>query len=246
MAANLDEIKLLSIRDVATRLGISILPGNKAMCFGGHDKRTPSLSFETKRNIWNCFGCGKKGDSIGLVMNVLNCDFKKALEWFVTQYGMIVHLKYHAKRHSTTWRRVSQNAAQATSSVSETYPDPDLYRWFIDKCDAVSDSVWLEYLERHGIPLSVANQFGVRQLTSPLRIFRRLVEKWGAKRVFRSGLASGFPGNPKGLIWWSCALIFPFYCNGMVEFVQGRLFTGEPKYLNLKGIPKPLLLRALN
>jgi DNA primase len=42
------------------------------------------------------------------------------------------------------------------------------------------------------------------------------------------------------LIWWSYALIFPLYSNGKVEFLQGRLLKGEPKYLNLKGIPKPL------
>lgn len=36
------------------------------------------------------------------------------------------------------------------------------------------------------------------------------------------------------------AVLFPFYVNGEVQFVQGRLFKGDRKYLNPSGITKPL------
>ena len=38
----------------------------------------------------------------------------------------------------------------------------------------------------------------------------------------------------------SYAVLFPFYMNGEVQFVQGRLFKGDRKYLNPQGIEKPL------
>ncbi|MBU1208360.1 MAG: hypothetical protein KKH04_15775 [Proteobacteria bacterium] len=40
------------------------------MCVGGHDARTPSLCFQPSKNLWHCFGCGKGGDTIKLVMEV--------------------------------------------------------------------------------------------------------------------------------------------------------------------------------
>ena len=88
MSADLDEIKRLPIRGVAKRLGIKVLSGSRAMCFGRHDKLTPSLSFHVRKNYWHCFGCGLGGSTIDLVMRVLGCDFKTALSWFANEYAM--------------------------------------------------------------------------------------------------------------------------------------------------------------
>ena len=65
--ADLSPIKRIAILEVAGRLGIEV-KGKKAICFGDHDT-DPSLSFVPAKNIWKCFGCDKKGDSITLVMN---------------------------------------------------------------------------------------------------------------------------------------------------------------------------------
>ena len=51
------------------------------MCFGGHDKKTPSLCFVPSKNNWKCFGCGKGGDAISLAMGILACDFRTGLDW---------------------------------------------------------------------------------------------------------------------------------------------------------------------
>jgi len=115
-----------------------------------------------------------------------------------------------------------------------------LYTWFVGKCGAVSRAQGLKYLASHGISLDVASRFGVREFGDPARAFRKTTERWGAERVFRSGLAWGDAGVPERLIWTSYALLFPFPTDGNVEYVQGRLFRGEPKYLNPRGIPKPL------
>lgn len=48
---DLSPLKRIPIIDVAKRLGIPVR-GTKAMCFMGHDKASPSLSFLKSKNTW--------------------------------------------------------------------------------------------------------------------------------------------------------------------------------------------------
>jgi hypothetical protein len=243
---NLLEIKQLPIMEVAARLGIRVLRGKKAMCFGGHDRLTPSLSFVPTKNIWKCFGCELKGDAVGLVMNVLGCDFKAALEWFTTEFGVNVKGGRGRRRYGlgTRWlklRPMTTRPQRETRGEEGVFsPDPELYAWLLQRCGVVSETVGLNYLRDHGIPLEVANRFGLRELRAPSRALRGLIEHWGARRVLRSGLAWGHPGEPRRLIWSTYALLFPFYSAGKISYVQARLFEGSAKYLGSRGIPKPL------
>ena len=50
----------------------------------------------------------------------------------------------------------------------------------------------------------------------------------------------GKDGTPECLIWPCYSILFPFCLNSVVEYIQGRRFTGNPKYLNPQGISKPL------
>lgn len=240
---DLSPIKQISILEVATRLGIEI-KGKKAICFGGHDT-DPSLSFVPAKNIWKCFGCGKNGDSMTLVMEILQCDFTGALNWFIQEFGVAMQTVQHTRRSGSKniqrkrsgYTLLTQNKPSASD---ENYrADPQVYTWLVEKCGEVVDVKGVEYLRRHGIPLQVANRFGVRELRSPSRALTRLVEEWGAARVFHSGLAWG-EAYPNKLIWGSYALLFPFLQNGEVVYIQGRSFSEKTKFLGLRGIPKPL------
>jgi DNA primase len=242
---DLTPIKKIPILDVAGQLDLPVR-GKKAMCFGGHDRQTPSLSFVLGKNTWKCYGCGKFGDAISLVREVLGCDFKTTLDWFANE--MRVDVRQDGSRRRSGGKVY---AARKPSLVSQTVrvkpeeknafsADPELYSWMIDKCGAVSQVEGLQYLESHGITPDAASRFGLRELRNPSRAFQKLVERWGAERVFRSGLAWGKDGNPERLIWTSYAILFPFCVNEKVEYIQGRLFQGTRKYLNPRGIDKPL------
>lgn len=242
---DLSTIKQTPILDVATRLGIQVR-GKKAMCFGGHDKKTPSLSFVPNKNIWKCFGCGKGGDAISLVREVLGCDFRAALDWFADKCS--VDARQHVSRgarNATRSKATRQLITPKSSPISsreqsEFNSDPEVYSWLMSACGAVTQTRGAEYLECHGIPLDVASRFGVRELCDPGRVFRRMVERWGTERTFRSGLAWGEGNTPERLIWTSYTILFPFPLNTAIGYIQGRRFTGQPKYLNPRGIPKPL------
>lgn len=243
--ADLARIRRIPILDVAARLGLNIR-GKKAMCFGGHDSLTASLSFVPAKGIWRCFGCGRRGDGIALVMAVLECDFRSGVEWFAREFGIDVRQLQRpgrAARRPSALPHVpldlstpSTGAAEADEFVS----DAELYTWLIERCGEVTGGQGLKYLRDHGIPIEVASRYGVRELRKPERALHALVKHWGATRVFRSGLAWGKQRVPESLLWPSYAILFPFYYGGSVRYIQGRLFRGPSKYLNPRGVPKPL------
>lgn len=45
-----------------------------------HDDRSPSLSVDSEKQLWHCFGCGKGGDVIDFIKLAENLDTKGAIE----------------------------------------------------------------------------------------------------------------------------------------------------------------------
>jgi DNA primase len=240
--SDLSPLKQIPIIEVAKRLGIQVR-GTKAMCFMGHDKASPSLSFLKSRNTWRCFGaCGKYGDGITLVMEKEGLDFKSVLEWFARNFAVDVTRHFRGpSRRSRTPRPKKAVVVQTVSPEKQEFAaDPELYEWLIGKCASVSSPAGANYLHSHGISQEGATRFNVRELRDPARAFRKLVEVWGESRVYRSGVAWGADGHPDRLVWSSHALLFPFYEREVVTYIQARMFAGEPKFLNPRGVAKPM------
>jgi DNA primase len=239
---DLSPLKQIPIIEVANRLGIQVR-GTKAMCFMGHDKDSPSLSFLKSRNTWRCFGaCGKHGDGITLVMEKEELDFNSALEWFARNFAVDVtrHFRGLRERPRSTKSKKNSVVIAPLPQESEFVADPELYAWFISKCDIVSGTIGIKYLDSHGISPDATDRFNIRQLSKPEYALRNLVKTWGAQRVCRSGVAWCNDGRPERLIWGSYALLFPFYEEEQITYIQARMFEGDRKFMNLRGIAKPL------
>ena len=240
---DLTAIKQIPILDVAKRLGIQV-NGTKAMCFMGHDKASPSLSFHKSHNTWRCFGaCGKHGDGITLVMEKEGVDFNSALDWFARNYSIDIPGRHGGGSRRWVRRKIPAVPSAQTATPekeNEFSPDPEIYSWFIDSCAPVSSSTGIEYLKSHAITPETAIRFRLRELSDPDQALRKLVETWGEQRVYRSGIAWGKDGHPERLVWSSYALLFPFYEQGLVTYIQARMFAGNKKFLNLRGVAKPL------
>ena len=239
---DLSPLKQIPIIEVAKRLGIQVR-GTKAMCFMGHDKASPSLSFLKSRNAWRCFGaCGKHGDGIALVREKEGLDFKGALEWFARNFAVDVTRQHcgQSRRNCTLTPKKAVVVQTATPEQQEFSADPELYEWLIGKCASVSSPTGVNYLDTHGISQEGATRFNIRELRDPARAFRKLFEKWGGPRVYRSGVAWGTDGQPERLVWSSHALLFPFSEQGVVNYIQARMFEGAPKFLNPRGVAKAM------
>ncbi|RYD75163.1 MAG: hypothetical protein EOP84_18740, partial [Verrucomicrobiaceae bacterium] len=83
-----DLARRANLPELAEELGIRVYARGsrnpKALC-PFHEDRTPSLVFypggSTARGQYHCFACGAHGDVYGLLMKLLNRDFRGALEW---------------------------------------------------------------------------------------------------------------------------------------------------------------------
>jgi len=134
--------------NVAERLDIKI-KGQKAYCFSGHDKKTPSLSFEPKRNIWKCFGCGRGGNGLKLVMEVRSCSFKEAIDWFIGEFGLGIKRIHGGTSKRVPTKKLIIPITQKIQSVFNA--DTELYTWLIEKCGSVKAKEGQQYLQDHGI-----------------------------------------------------------------------------------------------
>jgi Toprim domain/CHC2 zinc finger len=76
----IDRARAVRIEDETARRGIKLVGkvdrcGPCPVC-GGHDR----FGVNTKKQLWNCRGCGKGGDVIALVRFLDGCDFREAVE----------------------------------------------------------------------------------------------------------------------------------------------------------------------
>jgi len=79
----IEEVKRLSILDVAKKLGIQYSNhGTCRMCHCfRHPDDVPSMWLKPANNTWRCGGCGIGGDNIALVMERLGLQFVDAVCW---------------------------------------------------------------------------------------------------------------------------------------------------------------------
>lgn len=59
-------------------------------CCPWHDDKTPSLSVDRTKGVYNCFGCGESGDSFSLVMKMKGLDFKQATQFLKSRDYQII------------------------------------------------------------------------------------------------------------------------------------------------------------
>ena len=94
----IDELKMqVNIVDVVGReVDLKKAGANyKGLC-PFHSEKTPSFMVNEERQIFNCFGCGQKGDVIKFLQSYYNLPFMEAVEKLCNEYG----IKMPEKRHS--------------------------------------------------------------------------------------------------------------------------------------------------
>lgn len=233
MKINLEELKNIPILDIAERLNIRILK-NKAMCFKGHDRKTPSLSFTPHKNLWHCFGCGAGGNNINLVMQCLQKDFKEACHWIQEQNNTT----YSLPKSRVTGKNFFVNKKAANGSIQVPYaPDPEVYEWLIESSSLTA--LALNYLvKKRGFTQETIEHFRIKAIERPMELFTKATKIWGVERLSRCGLATSDDKGKFKFVWWSPILIFPFYdLTNRIQYLQGRqIGDSEPRYINLKGV----------
>lgn len=87
------EVKeLVNIINVAEFLGLKLNRSHFCKC-PFHNERTASLSISEKKQVWKCFGCGKGGDIINLVEELLHINAYQAAKYINDNLGLGLDFK---------------------------------------------------------------------------------------------------------------------------------------------------------
>lgn len=94
----IDELKLqVNIVDVIGReVNLKKAGANyKGLC-PFHSEKTPSFMVNEEKQIFNCFGCGQKGDVIKFVQSYYKLPFMEAVERLAGEYGITMPERHHS------------------------------------------------------------------------------------------------------------------------------------------------------
>ncbi len=205
---------------------------NKAMCFGNHDTKSPSLSFSPEKNLWHCFGCGLGGSNIELVSNVQGVSHIDAARWLDQMF-------IQTKSYLTAKTRAPKSNKKA-EIIPEYVADTDVYKDLLSLAKLQSSG--RQYLEvQRGFNNDTIERFHIGQISNPRYVSGKLLDKWGVERLLSCGLFKTTEQGTK-FIWWDEVLLFPFFdIHQNIIYIQARRLNGtDPKYVNLSKIKKPL------
>lgn len=233
------QLTKIPILDVAIELGIDV-KNNKAMCFNGHDSKTPSLSFTPQKNLWHCFGCGEGGNNINLVQQHQGLPFLDACSLLSDIFGIS---SADGKTPDFKKRKAKVFVRKQTvrSNEDENRANLEVYEWLFKTSNLSPTS--LSYLTNtRGFSEKTIEHFNVKCIDKPVQKFQEAVAVWGIEILLNCGLAKQEPGGNAKFIWWKPTIMFPFYNeNGAIIYIQGRQHNTEDyRYINLKGVRKEI------
>jgi DNA primase len=230
-------IREIPITEVLVMIGAQ--PVKKMfMCYGGHDKNSPSLKAYEKTGRYYCFGCRERGDVIGLVMNARKIGFVEACRWLMIEFNIIPgesgECRSKKKKVKTTQVK---KPTQATIANNDNFT---MYEWLIGRL-SLSDQASGYLMGERGFSLKLIQDLEIRDLQHPGRFLPALLAHFDEKQLIDSGLCVK---DEKGLrmVWWDNVIIFPYLDeNFRIVNLQGRRYpkTGA-KYVLLNGIPVSL------
>lgn len=217
---HLDRIKeRLSVSEALNHFGVKATAGRgKALC-PCHSEKTASLSYDDDRGLWNCFGCGKGGDVLSLIMEKEGLDFREALRVASGWTGIPVpeHDPVKMEKERAVHSTLHRVAMQAHRLLKEP-----------------KGSAALEYLHGRGIDDSTIERFMLGYYPP---------EGLGSSISKPELEAAGLIGE-KGELF-KRYITFPHLHHGVVEYITGRRPDGgKPKSMKpLSGDGRPAMAR---
>lgn len=231
---DLDRLKqAISINNLATMLGMEI-KGLRARCYNSKKHKNNdnhfSLHFDKKTNRYKCFVCQESGDVIDLYVKVKGKEFKQAVEELAKLCGLAYNTIVTKRRDKIPMNK--------KSLIEAKYNDySGIYEELYNFCKGI-DQESENYLVNRGLKKETINKFNIFSIKDYKTTEEHLKSKYNIEQLKMAGLLNDI-GN---LIFTKHKIIFPFFQNGKIVFLQGRLNKDleSVKYLNLNGRPVTL------
>ncbi|MDB5406372.1 MAG: Zinc finger, CHC2-family protein [Rhodospirillales bacterium] len=235
----LDEIRALSILDVASRIGITRSGRGSIRCpFPDHPDINPSFCFNRKTNRWRCYGCGRAGDSIDLVALIQRWSMRDAILWLRQSYNLgaprISHSKFAAKVSAPL---ITESVVSAPAS--EFVANPEIYEALLADHPLREEAVM--YLSDRGFSRATMSHFRLGFLGDTKAAIQQIIRRFGLAAVRQAGLLKR---DARGMstIFPSPSVLFPFIERGRIVYLQTRILPGYegPRWMAPRGIEKPI------
>lgn len=217
----IDELKMqVNIVDVVGRVVELKKAGAnyKGLC-PFHSEKTPSFMVNEEKQIFNCFGCGEKGDVIKFVESYYKIPFMEAVEKICNEYGIKMPERSSNKSNINYDKYYEINAKAA--------------RFFYNSL-GIKENKGLEYFKKRGLTKETITKWGLgfapdswNALTNYLKS-----EKVSDEDMVKLGLAAY--GKEGIYDKFRNRVIFPIInTQGKVIGFGGRAIEDiKPKYLN--------------
>ncbi len=221
-AANIVEVasEFTALRRVGARF--------TGLCpYPDHNEKSPSFGVSPEKGFFHCFGCGKGGDAIKLVMELKNLSFAEAVSHLGERFGIELEFEgcspeeERAAKTRTTRRRSAYRALAAASVY---------YHKYLLKASTAEDA--RRYLKRRVIDASTIEEFRLGY-APPRGVagFSAAARKVG---LDRSALDAAGLLSPRGGERFVDRVTFPIsdLRGRIVGFGARTLGDAKPKYLN--------------
>lgn len=239
----LEQVKQIDIRRVVEDLGFSLVQTRRMNC-PFHEEDSPSLVFYAPpQNEFHCFGCGKHGDVINFYAEINSLDFKTALEQLAISY--IPGYEKEGKKTLKVSPKVKLYTPKEPEKLYKYNPiHSEIYEDFQKFClnyKATASTVEAaNYLRNRGLSDWTIRYFRVFLIKNYAATNDYLKSKYSLENLISAGLM-----NERGnLVFYVHPIIFPYYENGKIIYLQGRTIGVPPdnasKYQFLKGVPRPM------
>lgn len=220
----------IPILEVAKALGIKVNRNKKALCFN-HKENVPSLSFETKINIFKCFGCGIKGNVIKLVQEYNEMSFPAACNWISSNFS------YHPffTQSDTSISIINKNYCKpynykSDKIASHYVPDSEVYSWLLAHSNGLSQKGKKYLNDKRKFSSDLIEKLKIFDIMDPKTTIYSMIKVFGFDRVVKCGLYTKYP------IWNKYVIVFPFFdIAGNIIYFQGRYLPRG--FRNLNDVP---------
>ena len=212
-----DKLKAIQITDVLDKLGISLLHGDRALCFMHQDHR-PSLKIYKNSNSWFCFTCNVGGGVIELVKEYFKCDKDQACKWLEVEFNFL------SRPAGWKWQKKNRPLKTKDKEHGKIDVDSKILEWIIANTNLTPKAIQFLETERK-IKKEIYEKLNIRALDSATQIKQKLLLHFGAKRLLDNHIIEEGRFDYK-LAWDAPCLLFPFYD------YNGKLVNIQSRYLN--------------
>ncbi|WP_299805833.1 toprim domain-containing protein [Tardiphaga sp.] len=229
-----DQVKQIPIDDVAQLLGVKLSRQKTSRCpFPSHNDSNPSFSIDRKRNLCYCHACGVGGSVIDFAAIVTGRSPSDVVSWLRRSF----HPTGIPTQSPNSFHALKNAAKLKDDAKADFHPNPEIYSRTLSLCPQTPAG--RDYLRNRSITDKTQTKFSVGFVQDSRTVVQQLLSSYSEGELVKCGLL--YPGKRPQFIFSDESLLFPFYVDNEVVYLQSRSLKGNGKrWMGLNGVRKPI------